>query len=54
MSKPTGNMDDGSSVYTYQILEDLNKEQLIEVNEIYKDGDNKINEIIPNSILIKK
>ena len=42
MSKPTGNMDDGSSVYTYQILEDRNKEQLIEVNEIYKDGDNKI------------
>ena len=42
MSKPTGNLDDGSSIYSYQILEDRNKEQLIEVNEKYKDGDNTI------------
>jgi len=42
MSKPTGNIDDGSSVYTFQVLEDHKKEQIIEVIETYKDGDNTI------------
>jgi hypothetical protein len=42
MSKPTGNMNDGSLIYSFQVLEDHKKEQLIEVIETYKDRDNKI------------
>lgn len=42
MSKPSGKMDCCGSHYSYQVLEDSGAEQVIEVVEVYQDGDNKI------------
>ena len=42
MSAADGTLDDGSSVFTFQVLEDHKEEQPIEVVETDKDGDNTI------------
>ena len=42
MSKPSGKIDCCGSNISYQVLEDSGSEQVIEVVEVYHDGDNKI------------
>jgi hypothetical protein len=42
MSKPSGQLDWGTSSFSYQVIEETDSEQLIEVVEAYHDGDNTI------------
>ncbi len=42
VSKPNGSFETGSSIFKYQVIEDSGDEQLIELIEEYKDGDNTI------------
>ncbi len=42
VSKPSGSFENESSIFKYQVIEDSGEEQLIELIEEYKDGDNTI------------
>ena len=42
LSEPSGSFETESSIYTYLVIEDSGDEQLIELREEYKDGDNTI------------
>jgi predicted Zn finger-like uncharacterized protein len=42
LSEPSGRFESESSIFTYTVVEDSGDEQLIELREDYKDGDNTI------------
>ena len=42
MPQPGGSMDDGSSHFSYEVIEQKEHSQVIEVMEAYHDGDNTI------------
>jgi hypothetical protein len=42
MSEPSGRIESESSIFFYSVIEDYGDEQLIELKEEYKDGDNTI------------
>jgi len=42
MSEPSGRIESKSSIFFYSVIEDYGDEQLIELREEYKDGDNTI------------
>ena len=42
VSKPSGSFETESSILEYQVIEDSGDEQLIELKEVNKDGDNTI------------